>query len=85
MSDAARVRGDVMLTRFRERVAEGERGIAHRANGDGETMTRGTLFQAVSCAKRATIARVAQEIAYAFACDDFDEIGLHDSSPAKNS
>lgn len=31
------------------------------------------------------IARVAQEIAYAFACDDIDKIGLHDSSPAKNS
>lgn len=85
MSDAARVRGDVMLTRFCERVAEGEHGKAHRANGDRETMAYGTLFEAVSCAKRATIARFAQDIAYAFACDDIDKIGLHDNSPAKNS
>ena len=55
MSDAARVRGDVMLTRFRGRVTEGERGTAHRANGDRDTMAQGTLFQAVSCAKLATI------------------------------
>ena len=85
MSETARAIGDVTLTRFRERVAERERGVPHRANGEGETATQGTFLRAATRAECATIASVAQEIAHAVARDDVDEIGLHDDSPAKNS
>ena len=85
MSDAARVMGDVTLMRFRERVAERERGVPHRANGDGETATHGVFVNATPRAKCTTVGGVVQQIAHAVARDDVDEIGLHDGSPAKNS
>ena len=85
MSAAARATGNVTLMRFRERVAQRERGVSHRANGDGEMTPHGTFIRPATRAKCTTMYGVAQEFAHAVACDDVDEIGLHDDSPAKNS
>ncbi len=73
-----------MLMRFRECIAERERGVAHRAKRDDEAPPKWSFDRATSGAKGPPVGGFAREIAHALACHDVDEMGLHDGPPAKN-